>query len=107
MWYGYVKPDVCDDLVFRSATKPAAGIKETDYEVEHVLEWQVVTGFFDWVGKQKPGNSFDNPERHSATKKVDFCEYWVTTWTTKDLDEFEITDGSPIVKACRDHPWII
>lgn len=55
MWYGYIKPDVCDNLVFRSAMKPPAGIKETDYEVEHVLEWQVVTKFFDWVGEKKSG----------------------------------------------------
>jgi hypothetical protein len=96
-WYGYVQPDVCDDFVFRAATKPAAGIPVTDYEVEHILEWNVVTRFFDWVRDQKPGNVFENPDKGKKGKKVDFCEYWKQTWTTKDVQSqtFKITDGSP------------
>lgn len=96
-WYGFVKPDVCDDLVFRAAAKPAAGIPETDYQVEHVLEWNVVTRFFDWVRDQKPGKVFEHPDKAQKGKKVDFCEYWRQTWTTADvqLQTFKITDGSP------------
>jgi hypothetical protein len=40
--------------------------------VEHVLEWQVVTKFFEWVrDNKKTGNIFDNPDLTVRTK-IDF-----------------------------------
>lgn len=103
-WYGFNKPDVCDDLVFRAAEKPAVGIPVTDYEVEHILEWNVVAGFFEWVRDQRPGNVFEHPEKAQKGKKVDFCEYWRQTWTTDDVKllTFDI-DGDGPKQSVLDH----
>lgn len=96
MWYGYVQPDVCDNLLFRSAMKPVAGIDPSHYDLEHVLEWQAVTKFFDWVNQQKSGVTFRNPDR-SIRGEVGFCEYWAATWTEEPaggaLTAFPIAAG--------------
>jgi hypothetical protein len=63
--------------------------------VEHILEWQVVTKFFEWVrDHKKPGNIFDSPDP-TVTTKVDFCEYWIATWGSKEKNppKFSIAGG--------------
>lgn len=60
----------------------------TKYEVEHILEWQLVTGFFDWMNEEhySKKRKFDDPK--NPANKVDFCTYWVGTW--KDTKAFAI-----------------
>ena len=63
------------------------------YEAEHILEWQLITGFFlDLNTKQ--GAVFDNPDPdHTKGAKVDFCEYWQSTWTLPGPQTFDL-DGT-------------
>jgi hypothetical protein len=51
------------------------------YEVEHILEWQLVTGFFEWMSKShyQGKRKYDDPDP-KKTGKVDFCDYWVGTF---------------------------
>ena len=56
--------------------KSAAGGRYK-YQVEHVMEWQLVTHFFDWLNKKK-GSTFDHPDPNQP-QKVDFCEYFKGT----------------------------
>jgi hypothetical protein len=54
-----------------------------EYEVEHILEWQLVTGFFTWLNEEHFGRrkQFTNPEiAKKKGVKVDFCTYWRKTW---------------------------
>jgi hypothetical protein len=49
------------------------------YDVEHVLEWQVVTHFFDWISVDhyKGKETFDDPiTANAGKKKLTFCNYW-------------------------------
>jgi len=64
------------------------------YEAEHILEWQLITGFFLDLN-QKLGKIFDNPDPdHEPTDAtVDFCKYWQTTWTLPGTQTFDL-DGS-------------
>jgi hypothetical protein len=54
-------------------------VATTGYQVEHILEWQLVTNFFDWMNVEYNGgqSKFDNPK---GGVKVDFCEHWKGTW---------------------------
>ncbi|KAL1606402.1 hypothetical protein SLS60_003805 [Paraconiothyrium brasiliense] len=54
-----------------------------NYEIEHILEWQMVTKFFDWLSKDKykSARQFPNPAP-LGKNKVDFCTYWKQTWDT-------------------------
>lgn len=71
----------------------------TQYEVEHILEWQLVTGFFDWMNDKHYNNKrkFDDPKKPG--NKVDFCDYWVGIW--KDAKAFTIP-GKPIARTPLD-----
>lgn len=74
----------------------------TRYEVEHVLEWQLVTGFFEWMSNEYHSNQdkFDNPQAQNAgAPKVTFCEYWKGTW--EDTKAFTIP-GKPIARVPLD-----
>lgn len=80
LYYGFQKPLVCDNVVFGYRPQRAAGTSQSDYEIEHVLEWQIVTKFFEWVRDEKhPGKVFDSPDP-AASGKVDFCDYFKATW---------------------------
>jgi len=80
LFYGFEKPLVCANVVFGSRSQRAPGTVQADYEIEHVLEWQIVTKFFEWVrDKKHPGNVFDSPNP-AAPGKVDFCDYFKATW---------------------------
>lgn len=64
-------------------------MKRADYQVEHVLEWQVVTKFFDWVQTKKANVKFDNPDP-SKTNQLAFCPYWRATWEGANSPVFKL-----------------
>jgi hypothetical protein len=74
-------------------------VPSTRYEVEHILEWQLVTGFFEWMSKTYHGaqTKFDVP---GNSGKVNFCEYWTETW--KDAKSFPLP-GRPTVQTPLDY----
>ena len=51
------------------------------YEVEHILEWQLVTGFFEWMSKvyYKGKTKYDDPDP-AVKSKVQFCDYCLGTF---------------------------
>jgi hypothetical protein len=67
-------------------------VATTGYQVEHILEWQLVTNFFDWMNVEYNGgqSKFDNPK---GGVKVDFCEHWKGTWA--NTKAFTIS-GKPV-----------
>lgn len=78
-WYGFRDPQQYRNMQWGSGPalkKPTAA----NYEVEHILEWQLVTGFFDWLSNTHfGGQTFPNPEPLSASR-IDFCQYWLKFW---------------------------
>ena len=73
-------------------------VATTSYQVEHILEWQLVTNFFDWMSLEYNGgqSKFDNP---NGRGKVDFCDYWKGTWA--NTKAFSIL-GKPVAYSPLD-----
>jgi hypothetical protein len=57
-------------------TRPA-GIIKKNYEVEHVLEWHLVTDVFEWI--RNKSQQYPNPDPN-AQDQVGFCEYFKAHW---------------------------
>lgn len=78
--YGFKYPTDCERTDWGDGGKftQQANAK---YEVEHILEWQLVTGFFDWMSKvyYKGKTKYDNPDPAIKTR-VQFCDYWLGTF---------------------------
>jgi hypothetical protein len=70
--YGFNDKHSCDNYDWGT---PDATAK---YESEHILEWQVVGGFFNKMGEDIK-DDFDDPDPRK-TGKVKFCEYWLESW---------------------------
>ena len=69
------------------------------YEIEHILEWQVVTKFFDWVSDthHKAQQFLPDPEPGAQpSKKLTFCQYWTNLW------DFEFPINSQ-TRTAKDH----
>jgi len=71
---------------------PLTDVKSTKalYEVEHVLEWQVVTKFFDWIYEiKKRTETFPGPD--TTSERVNFCAYFINSWDrdpyTSEIDK--------------------
>jgi hypothetical protein len=84
---------------------PAKGHTQKDYQIEHVLEWQVVTKFFTWLEENRlKGEIFDNPsptavDKDENRKKIQFCPYWKTLW--QDSPTFRINGKGESRKALQ------
>jgi hypothetical protein len=84
--FGWAHPQQCQRMEwggshnnFKKVPRNLGG----EYEVEHILEWQLVTGFFMWLDEEHFGGrkQFTNPEiAKKKGVKVDFCTYWRKTW---------------------------
>ena len=98
---------------FSSSGRPTKDINKT-YHIEHVLEWQVVTYFFDWVNKKtrsdKPQYDDPNPNPKNKGKKIDFCKYWKDQWLDISPPSFSIdnsVDRNPTKHLQFAYPGII
>jgi hypothetical protein len=58
------------------------------YTAEITLEWQIVGEFFAFK-QRTSGVVFDHP-RPNVTGKVDFCTYWIESWSLEPGQEFAI-----------------
>lgn len=99
--FGFQHPKDCNRMEWGNggSFKKVVTTPTTRYEVEHVLEWQLVTGFFEWMSNEYHSNQdkFDNPQAQNAgAPKVTFCEYWKGTW--EDTKAFTIP-GKPIARV--------
>jgi hypothetical protein len=101
--YGYKEPAVCKNMAWGDATfkgKKAVGTTAGAlYEVEHILEWQLVTSFFDYLNEDIfKDDTFDHPNPLEVVSgkraKINFCKYWAETW--KDSPMFAL--GGAVAK---------
>jgi hypothetical protein len=56
---------------------------EKKYHIEHILEWQTVAKFFDWMNRKKEaeGKTYTNPDPTNNLKgELNFCQYWKEQW---------------------------
>jgi hypothetical protein len=80
--YGFNIKASCDNYDWGNPDRTAR------YESEHVLEWQVVGGFFNKMGEDiKDDFDHPNPEETSTIK---FCEYWRESW---NFNEGQLMDN--------------
>jgi hypothetical protein len=97
------EPAVCKNMAWGDATfkgKKAVGTTAGAlYEVEHILEWQLVTSFFDYLNEDIfKDDTFDHPNPLEVVSgkraKINFCKYWAETW--KDSPMFAL--GGAVAK---------
>jgi hypothetical protein len=86
--YGFNIRDSCDNY---DSDKPEPAVPGVwGYQTEHVLEWQIVTTFFNQInGEYK--KDFVHPDPDRKGDKVDFCEYWKESWAF-DLAHDQVMD---------------
>jgi hypothetical protein len=82
--YGFNIMNSCDNYDWGNADTGS----KVKYESEHVLEWQLVAGFFTQMGDEIT-RDFDHPNPEIKTK-VKFCEYWVESW---NFDSKQLIDN--------------
>jgi hypothetical protein len=80
--FGYNHKDSCDNYDW---DKPDPS---SEWETEHVLEWQIVVAFFNQMN-QDIKKDFIHPDPDRNGDKVDFCEYWRESWAF-DLQYYQV-----------------
>ncbi|KAH7131858.1 hypothetical protein B0J11DRAFT_503048 [Dendryphion nanum] len=106
--YGFKIINDCGDYNFGEQK-----FQKGEYDTEHVLEWSLVSGFFDEMhmhpdfkdGIDNPDPEVEhvrkNPKDAKSTmvkQKLPFCDYWSDTWDSKvDSDEYTISNPDPSV----------
>jgi hypothetical protein len=72
------------------------------YEVEHILEWQLVTKFFEWLNEDHFGGrtQFIDPDPAKNGAQIDFCMYWRKTW---NAPAFTIQLNGNSARTAKDH----
>jgi hypothetical protein len=88
--YSWEDPNNLCSYDWQSGTVRNSG---TAYDSEHVLEWQLVTGFFAKLN-EKGGTKYVHPDPLERNKTVDFCTYWIESWSLEGSQGFSIK-GSP------------
>ena len=86
--YGFNNRDSCENYEWDSPdTNP-----EVKYETEHVLEWQIVAGFFTKMGEEID-KEFEHPDPEKKDgKKTNFCEYWKESWAFTSIQVMDDPD---------------
>jgi hypothetical protein len=87
--YGFNTWNSCDNYDWGN---PDTG-PDVKYETEHVLEWQIVGGFFTKMGEEIT-TEFDHPDP-SKDVKIKFCEYWTESWGFASTQIINNPMGSP------------
>lgn len=76
--YGYVVPTMCNDFQFDVVANPVKGVNSEDFATEHVLEFQLITQFFDDTATTMGGLYNDpRPDANGAYtgKTIPWCTY--------------------------------
>lgn len=109
--WGWKIPDSCSDYTWGGPLDKQAPKSLTTYESEHVLEWQTITGFLDYVNRlpayqvkeddngvtRKTYSFFTHPDPAQNGKKIDFCQYFNATWAPLENDvTFKIGTGKKL-----------
>ncbi|KAL1607711.1 hypothetical protein SLS60_002646 [Paraconiothyrium brasiliense] len=88
--YGYTQPNVCPNLQFDSMPayrRVSSFDRRTPvvYEIEHILEWNTVTNFFDWLNEERfKGRRWPHPDPNKRARQptVNFCGFWKEVWNS-------------------------
>jgi chitinase len=93
--YGYTNPTQCTDFGFGPIPYPA---NTPDYATEHILEFQMVTQFFDWYTTANPKNILCFASQTTTLSK---CKCLRKFWYQARFGERPIING--IDKDAIDH----
>ncbi|KAJ8111288.1 hypothetical protein OPT61_g6081 [Boeremia exigua] len=107
-YYGFADPYSCNDYVWRAdssveppslpgARSPGAG------QTEHVLEWQSVTGFINWMSATRhSGRMFPHPDPTQGGQ-LSFCDYITYYWDLNSGNHRFALPGSPDLLTPTEH----
>lgn len=84
------KDGVCTKVEFEETQTNKLGEKQ--YHIEHILEWQTVAKFFDWINRK--GKKYPNPDlSNNKGPELDFCEYWKDQWRGSFQQPWSVNGG--------------
>lgn len=104
-YYGFADPYECDAYLWSadSSVEPPglriAGAGQT----EHVLEWQSVTGFINWMSATRhAGRTFQNPDP-TQNGQLSFCDYITQYWDLNSRNHRFALPGSQALLTPTQH----
>ncbi|KAF1978273.1 hypothetical protein BU23DRAFT_654827 [Bimuria novae-zelandiae CBS 107.79] len=85
------KPGTGCGITFNALDYPTKRSMETTtgilgdmkYHIEHILEWQAVAKFFDWMDRKKKAEqkTYQDPDLNKKVRDgLSFCQYWKAQW---------------------------
>lgn len=83
MKYGWKDPYSCTQYTWRNGTSEEVLDRNSTYEIDHVLEWQVIVNFFTAMNEKFEKDEFVHPDPNMNGIKVNFCKYWKASWNFK------------------------
>ncbi|KAF2870621.1 hypothetical protein BDV95DRAFT_574253 [Massariosphaeria phaeospora] len=91
--YGWLPQNNVCEYRWQSGTKRDSS-PTSSYDSEHVMEWQLVTDFFTKMNL-KGGLKYQHPDpKEGDDSKVDFCTYWIESWSLPETDTFTLPGSS-------------
>ncbi|KAL1591766.1 hypothetical protein SLS60_011765 [Paraconiothyrium brasiliense] len=108
-YYSFDHPLICNNFLFGSSSSPVKGLSQKDYQIEHVLEWQVVTKFFDWLLVKLDKKKYENPNPNQVLSNgnrntIKFCNYLDATWHGAFTPQFKLAfSGDDVERTALGH----
>jgi chitinase len=73
--YGYRNPTVCNDFDFGIITNPVPGVNTDKFASEHILDFQMITQFFNELHADLGPGLFTDPRPGKTGNGVKFCTW--------------------------------
>jgi hypothetical protein len=95
----------CERIEFKETGTAILGASK--YHIEHILEWQTVAKFFDWMNR-KPDSVSRKFKDPGSTSKMTFCEYFGVHWKGPYPQDLTINGKtlSPIEHIAQAYPGV-
>jgi hypothetical protein len=109
-YYSIDTPDgFCENIKFQESKTAVLGAQK--YHIEHILEWQTVAKFFDWMDRKMTGEkkTYTNPDPSQQSKgELSFCRYWVEQWKGSYPSKITINGKTmePLDHMARAYPGV-
>jgi hypothetical protein len=109
-YYSIDTPDgFCENIRFQKSETAVLG--EGKYHIEHILEWQTVAKFFDWMDRKMTAGkkTYTNPDPSQQSKgELSFCRYWVEQWKGSYPSKITINGKTmePLDHMARAYPGV-
>lgn len=104
-YYGFADPYNCDSYVWRadSSVEPPGLRTAGAGQTEHVLEWQSVTGFINWMSATRhAGRTFQDPDP-TQNGQLSFCDYITQYWDLNSRNHRFALPGSQSLLTPTQH----